>query len=390
MKSNEILSLLASGLEAATQAHTAVALGDRRTYLGMSDLARGLSCPRAVVAGKLAPEPAGQSLEKLLTLRRGHWLEYGIEEALAAVNTKFISQLEISIQQQGVPIKAHLDLVLPDETASSITVLELKSVGHLREQVYGSHEAQLYGQIGLLRQFWSQPVFSVARQFEKSLSEPSGSEYCSFPDLARRQLGIELANDVSSASIQGFVLTVSPNAARAFGPYEPNLDVLDLILKTGRRVWQSLAEIRSGRALLADIPYQQGFAPLCDCCGHNRDCPKFQGGCDSDLEPELTALTDLKAARSDLEAEIREREDQLKALAALLGRPGQWINGRKHRFRVSSQAGRVTLDQNLLKTGLTQAGGLAEAELASLLASVQKTGRSFERLQISPINTSTV
>ncbi len=76
----------------------------------------------------------------------------------------------------------------------------------------------------------------------------------------------------------------------------------------------------------------------------------------------------------------------MKALAALMGRPGQWINSRTHRFRISSQAGKVTLDQNVLKAGLEQGGGMDEKKLSALLASAQKVGRSFERLQISPIN----
>jgi len=171
MKNEEVLSFPARGLEAAANEHTVSTLGDRRTYLGMSDLAYGLSCPRAILASRLTPENAGLPLEKMLQFRRGHWLEYGIEAPLTALKTKYISRLEISIQHQGVPVKAHLDLVLPDESSKSVTVLELKSIGHLRDQVYGSHEAQLYGQLGLLHRFWNQPVFSVARKFGKVPTE---------------------------------------------------------------------------------------------------------------------------------------------------------------------------------------------------------------------------
>jgi len=387
MKSNEILSLLASGLEAAAQAHTASTLGDRRSYLGMSDLARGLSCPRAVLAQKLNGELTGQSLEKLLTLRRGHWLEYGIEEALTAAGQKFISQLEISIEHQGVPIKAHLDLVLLDEAARSVTVIELKSVGRLRDHVYGTHEAQLYGQLGLLCRYWSQAVFAT-NVFVKDVSQPVDSEYCSLPELAFRQIGIELPEDVSSVSIRGFVLTVAPQAAEAFGPYEPNEEVLNVLLKTGVSLWNHLEEVRSGRADLNQVAHQQGFDPLCDCCGHNRDCLKFQGDEHPDLEPELAALSSLKKQRGRLDEDIKEREEQLKAIASLIAQPGRWINADRHRFKVTRQEGRVTLDQNLLKAGLRQAGGLAKTELASLLASAQKISRPFERLQVSPINTS--
>ena len=385
MKAQELLSLLASGLEAAAHAHTTSSLGDRRTYLGISDLARGLACPRAVVAQKMDGDPATPPLEKLLQLRRGHWLEYGVEEALAAAGQKFISQLEISIEHQGVPIKAHLDLVIFDETAKAVTVVELKSVGRLRGHVFGSHEAQLYGQLGSLHRYWSQAAFAN-NVFVKNMPQPADSEFCSFPELAFRQIGIRLPEDVSSVSIRGFVLTVSPNAALAFGPYEPNLDVLDLIVETGQSIWQSLAEIKSGRASLADIPYQHGFAPLCDCCGHNHGCPKFQGTSHPTLEPELAALAELKQRRSGLDEEIKEREEQLKAIAALMDQSGQWISGDRYRFKVSRVPGRATLDQHLLKSSLGQLKQVDENQLEAILSSAQKISRPFERLQLCPIN----
>ena len=385
MKSNEILSLLAFGLEASAQAHTTSALGDRRSYLGMSDLARGLSCPRAVLAQKLDGEPAGQSLVKLLQLRRGHWLEYGVEEALTAAGQKFISQLEISVEHQGVPVKAHLDLVLLDEAARSVTVIELKSAGRLRDHVYGTHEAQLYGQLGLLRRYWGQAAFA-SDVFVKGASQPVDSEYCSFPELTSRQLGIQLPKDADSVSIHGFVLTVAPQSAKAFGPYVPNDEVLNLLFQTSTGLWSHMEEIRSGRAGLSQVAHQQGFDLLCDWCGHNRDCPKFQGDSHPALEPELSALADLKARRSRLEEEIKEREEQLKAIAAIMGKSGQWINGDRHRFKVSRMPGRATLDQHLLKSSLGQLKKVDENQLDSLLSSAQKISRPFERLQLSPIN----
>jgi hypothetical protein len=344
--------------------------------MGLSELALGLSCPRAVAAAKQTGNQPVQPLGSLLKLRRGHWLELGVEEALRAIDRKHISQLRISLNHEDVPVKAHLDLVLPDEDGRSLTVLELKSVARLREQVNAGHEAQLYGQITLLKELWTQPAFS-AGDYSESLS---------FPELAKRRLGIRFPNSVGSVSIRGFVLTVAPQAAKAFGPYEPNESVLEALLRTGTMIWRHLSAVRAGQASVDDLPWPTGFHLACDWCAHNQDCPKFQGDYHPELEPELAALTNLKAARNDLEAEIKEREDQLKALAALLGLPGQWINGRKHRFRVSSQAGKVTLDQNLLKAGLSQTAGLDAAGLDAILASAQKTGRPFERLQISPIN----
>lgn len=385
MKAQELLSLLASGLEAAAHGHTVSALGDRQSYLGMSDLARGLACPRAVVARKLNGETTSPALETLLQLRRGHWLEYGVEEALTVIGQKFISQLEISIEHQGVPIKAHLDLIIFDEAAKAVTVIELKSVGRLRDHVYGSHEAQLYGQLGLLHRYWDQAAFA-SNVFVKGLSLPGDSEYRSFPKLVSRQFGIQLPKDADSVSIHGFILTVAPQSAKAFGPYVPNDEVLNVLFQTSIGLWNHMEEIRSGRTGLSQVAHQQGFDPLCDWCGHNRDCPKFQGDSHPALEPELSALADLKVARSRLEEEIKEREEQLKAIATVMGKSGQWINGGHHRFKVSKMAGRATIDQHLLKSSLGQLKKVDENQLDSLLASVQKTGRPFERLQVSRIN----
>jgi hypothetical protein len=372
----EILSLLLSGLTRASENHTRETLGDRSAYLGLSDLALGLSCPRTVAAEKLTVNQPVKGLESLLKLRRGHWLEHGLEEALTAIRRKYISQLRLSLSHENVPIEGHLDLVLPGEDNRSLTVLELKSVACLRDQVSATHEAQLYGQITLLKELWARPAFSSG----------DCSESFSLPELVKRRLGIALPRSAGSVSIRGFVLTVAPQAAKAFGPYEPNGDVLELLLKTGTRLWQYIASIRAGQATLDDVPWLTGFHLECDWCAHNRDCPKFQGDYQPEFEPELDALTEMKAARNDLDVEIKEMEDRVKALASLLKLPGQWINTLHYRFRVSAQAGKVTLDQNILKAGLRQAGGMKEEEFNALLASAQKTGRAFQRLQISPIN----
>jgi hypothetical protein len=338
----EVLSLLAEGLEAAAKEQAVSMLGNRQTYLGMSDLARGLSCPRAIAADKLKAENTGLSLDKLLPLRRGHWLEHGLEEALSALKIKFIPQLEISIQHQGTPIKAHLDLTLPDESSRSVTVLELKSVGRLRDQVYGSHEAQLYGQLSLLARFWNRRVFSSGRQYEEDQTQASRPEACSFPELVSRQLGLKFAEKAEAVSIRGFVVVVSPKSARTFGPYEPNDIVLSRLLETGTELWRQITEIRSGRMTLDGLACQKGFSPLCGWCGHNRDCPKFDGQNQLELEPELASLAEMKKRRSDIDDEIKEREQQLKSIAALMRLTDRWISSANYRFKVNSQTGRIS------------------------------------------------
>ncbi|MDR1084790.1 MAG: hypothetical protein LBP22_08010, partial [Deltaproteobacteria bacterium] len=105
---NEILALLAEGLEAASRNQAALELGDRSSYLGLSDLAGAMSCPRPVILNKVLEDTKPQSLQNLLQLTRGHWLESGIERSFENLGVSFIRQMEIAVQHEDVPIKAHL------------------------------------------------------------------------------------------------------------------------------------------------------------------------------------------------------------------------------------------------------------------------------------------
>jgi hypothetical protein len=373
----DILSLLESGLKANSLGQAERTLGDRQTYLGMSDLAQGLSCPRAVLAKKLSPEDPSLNLKKLIQLERGHWLEYGIEKALKSVNQNLLSQLEISVVYKNAPVKAHLDLVLVDPSGPNVTVLELKSLAAIKDCVYESHEAQLLGQIGLLSEFWNEPVFSL-EGFKNHLS---------FSELAVHSLGIKLpTNDPGNISITGYVLCVSHKDVRAFGPYKSNSETLTGLLETGYYIWQTLSKISSNQISLNDVQYQTSFLPLCDYCLFNRNCPKFSGDSLPELAPELSSLANLKAQKSMLEDEISERESQLKAIASLMGKTGQWISSDNYRFKVAEQKGRISLDQGLLKSNLKDIGGIDEETVLNVWSLSQKEGRSFERFYLSPVN----
>jgi hypothetical protein len=369
---NPILTLLEDGLKSVSKAQAEMTLGDRQTYLGMSDLALGLSCPRAVLAGKLSPEDPNLSLSRLLTLERGHWLEHGVERALKSTGTSVLSQLEISAYSPKAPIKAHLDLAIIDQASNSVTVLELKSLAKIRDEVSEIHEAQLLGQIGLLNQFWNEPVFRL-----------DGQGPFSFSELADKFLALKFP---SKPAIEGYVLTISPNAARAFGPYEPDSDRLDTILRKGSELWNQLVDLREGRVSLGQIAFRKEFSPLCDYCRFNRDCPKFAGEVNQNLESELTSLADLKSQKSRLEEEIQERESQLKAIACLMDKKGQWITSGGYRFKVSEQKGRSSLDQDLLRLNLVNSAGMDETTVLRVTESSLKTGRPFERFYLSQVH----
>jgi hypothetical protein len=100
---DEIIKILETGLRASSLNQTKLTLGDRTSYLGISDLALAMSCKRKVITDKLKNGPFLFNLNEHLTLERRHWLEYGIEKALRATGVKLIPQLEISIIFNSTP-----------------------------------------------------------------------------------------------------------------------------------------------------------------------------------------------------------------------------------------------------------------------------------------------
>jgi hypothetical protein len=339
----------------------------------MSDLAQGLSCPRTVVANKLAVDDPTLNLNKLLQLERGHWLEAGLEKSFNVAGQPLISQLEIAITHEGVPIKAHLDSTLFDKVTQGVTVLEIKSMAKIHDEIFETHEAQLNGQIGLLSKFWNDPVFRLEVNID----------YIPFPQIASNAWGVDLPKD---PVVNGFVLAVSPNEARAFGPYYQDSFFLDTLLDRGVEIWKYVEDINNNVSSLTVVPFNNYYSPLCSYCHFNKDCPKYSGDSCPSLESKLESLTKLKSSRSTLDDEIKEKESQLKSVSALMGKSNQWISANSYRFKVGSQKGRITIDQNLLKDNLSQVIGLDDESLINLLASSQKEGQPFDKFYLSPIN----
>ncbi|WP_272698850.1 hypothetical protein [Desulfovibrio sp. Fe33] len=175
-KAQGLIRLLTQGLLTHAEQKTACELGDRSQYIGMSDIGKGMECIRAFVASKLGITsiPAASAINRLATkelaeilgrqlvLPRGHWQEYEIEKALTASDVKLLSLLQIGVEHDGVPIKAHLNFTLVwGVQRPAMRVLELKSNERIPDSLYASYEAQLYGQVGLLKSCWTEPCFSA-------------------------------------------------------------------------------------------------------------------------------------------------------------------------------------------------------------------------------------
>ena len=376
-------ALIRQGLQAVAHKDTLALLGDRSSYVGMSDIGQHWECPRAALARKVMPTT--NSLERLLTLQRGHWFESGVGQALASQGLHVLPQLEISWQHQGVPIKAHLDFVLVwGAPVNAIRILEVKSTDKLPASPHDSHLLQLHGQIGLLVKAWNKPVFSLRAEDGTILHDKM-----TFPQLCRFQLGIQLPATAAEASMEAWLLCLSMKEVKTFGPYGFNQAMLDTALDHAAQLWGELTDFRAGHITLAQVDCAQGFYPLCSYCEHNGDCPKFPHGVQMpQWEPALEKLAALKDQRTALDAEIKEMETVLKLVHRQAG-TRDWVDTGNYRFRMSVAAGRTTLDKDALREKLTEifhAEHLGHIDVDTLLARCERVGSPFEKLSISPIN----
>ncbi|MDD2389207.1 MAG: hypothetical protein PHP23_05685 [Desulfobacterales bacterium] len=400
-KSMGLLSLLTKGLINCANQETVLHLGDRRTYIGMSDIGKGMECLRAAVGSKIRAPSSHSSLEvdrlkpsklkeilaRQLILQRGHWQEFGVQKALAATGVKFLPQLEINTLYKGVPIKAHLDFTLVwGGGRPAVRIIELKSNQRIPDLLYTSNEAQIYGQIGLLTAFWHLPNFNM-----KSETGETVFTDLTFPQAVHKIFGVILPETPDAVDIEGWVVAISMSDVKTFGPYKPENSMLTACLNTAVKIWNGKQAVESGKTHFNDLEFCQGFHPLCDWCEMNRDCQKFNGQGMTELNPiygdELEGLASLKEQRDKIENEIKEIENRVKFVYRLLDTNscGNWVNTDKYRFRVSTVAGRKTLDRITLERELT-ACLKDETEGQTILQRAEKSGNPYDRLFIGKIN----
>jgi hypothetical protein len=327
-------------------------LGDRQTYLGLSDIGRGIECLRAAVCNKLNHSFAVRQdelrqfsavgdvnkimnvLRKEITKQRGHWVEAGMAQALSSLKVNYFTQLEIKTLHRGIPIQAHLDLTLIGSRSPSVRVLELKSTKRLRDRLFAAHETQLYAQLGFLKALWNAPAFNL-----KNAEGVLVHHDLTFPELAKKVFGISMPKDVHSVDIEGWVVSVVPDNAKVYGPYAPHDDTLKVCLQIAEQIWSAVSGIRSGAMSMEDVPHNKGFHPLCDWCDYNATCPKYQGRALEEYSDILEQRSSIKERISAMEDDCRELDEELKAayrrlVATGQVKQGEWVIAGNMRFRV--------------------------------------------------------
>ncbi len=394
IKSMGLLAQITKGLLKHSDNETVLHLGDRTKYIGMSDIGAGVECLRKAVGSKIGGkkhydandvadwfcqkdfDKIEKELSRQLILQRGHWFERGVLDVLYCNTTNLFSQLEIEVEINNVPMKAHLDFVLiSGGNKPAVRILELKSCDKIPKHLYTAYECQLYAQIGLLYNFWNDKVFNL-----KSDSSEVLFEKLTFPEIAQQAFGIELPKDIKSVDLEGWVLSLSMKSAKAFGPYLNSEIMTDLCCDTAKKIWQSAQQVKSGEVTLNELETCTGFNPLCDYCDFADDCPKFTKVQfdDEACNATLKALNELKEHKKILCAEIEHIESQLKEFYSQCQIDGNWIDVGEFSFRSVESAGRKSFDKDALKSELMELIG--EEETNNLFEKCTETGSPSQRL----------
>lgn len=254
-----LLKILRCGLERSAEQRTAIQLGDRSQYVGMSDIAKMLDCPRAALAGKLyIPEyrSTDEALKHKITFHRGHWFERGVHQALVGYGLSPLSQLEIEIRYGDVPIKAHLDFTLvTDQPQPTVRILEVKSTAKLPTTLSESYLMQIGAQTALLKAYWNHTVFSIIQETGEVLYHRT------LPEICKELLDVSLPDDASACDIQGWVLCLSMCDTKAFGPFLPEDTDIARCLDMASDFWETIHDLREKRLNLNAVQTVQGLLP---------------------------------------------------------------------------------------------------------------------------------
>lgn len=284
---NIILNAIRLSSEKSTKEH----LGDRRKYIGASDLAGASDCLRKIAlskAGELSDsEDSGKSI---LTKERGHWYEAGILSALMDAGHKLIPQLEISFVENDIPHAFHLDFIFFTETGT-IEVLELKTTRQDKPTLFSSYPLQIKSQLTALARYWDSPAFRINKE----------DELVPFPDLIEKLFGLRPLKEISGE----IVSITTKDDIESYGPYTPCDDVFwDDLMKLSQRIVESAKDPYR-------VSFARGFYPLCDYCSHQPACPKFRSVEATSITPLLERYIKVDDAISQLVGAKKELAENL-------------------------------------------------------------------------------
>ena len=267
----DINNIFLTALRNLSKQHTAETLGDRRNYLGASDIGQ---CPRKVILERINPKE--HDLATLLRFERGHMAEDIVAKVFTAAGfTNFERQVEIDVSSEGVPFLVHVDFIFSSKIDKVKSILEVKS-GSVPSTPYGSWESQLYTQMGAL-----------AKQF-------------------------------SDHTIKGALLSVDlANGEIGFFPgYQPNETVFQRLKTKAEGIWSDYQAMLQGDEV--ELKTEPGL--LCvGYCNHLLGCPRFAAQEAPDMAGIVEDLQQLQAEEKSLKAKIEPMKKNLLTVVETVG-----------------------------------------------------------------------
>ncbi len=299
-----------TGLNQAQIIQTEATLGNRVSYIGASDLG---NCPRKAVLGKIIPKKP--DLRSLLLMKRGHLAEQIVLEALADFNPQHQVELSLYLQYCSVcnlfdpfepttknacprcsepldvlPLKAHLDILLPGQR-----ILEIKT-SQLTE-VPMAWELQLQTQMFLL------------------------------------------SRSTNRAGIDGaiVILDLCKGTILMRNQYQHNPDNAYTLVDRAIQIWEGVktaSQSESPEALA--LPCEP--SPLCGYCDYLVSCQTFQG---PELPEELQPILEQYQSLADQEKHLKAQKEAARDNILRLLRPGTYQSGNL-RVRLSERSRTTT------------------------------------------------
>lgn len=288
------------------------------------------------------------------------------------------------MRRKGGTIRAHLDFTLVwQKPIQAVRILEIKSTERIPDVPREQHTLQTQGQVDLLRHCWNKPVFTYRNDDGIAIHEN-----LTFPKICWELLNLDISSKPRLVSVESWLLYLSMKEARAFGPYLHDPVSLARLTELADKFHADLKQSVGDPPHLNDLAYAQGFYALCNWCEFNADCPKYrQGQYQPQWEPAIRKLNDLKKQQENVKHEITEIENALKQ-AHSLSASKDWIDTGEHRFRMSTVAGRKSLNQDALKGELCEIFDFLheDIDVDAIFKRCTKQGASFPRLTIAPVN----
>ncbi|SMP82421.1 hypothetical protein SAMN06295888_1494 [Desulfonatronum zhilinae] len=295
-----------SALEHQQSVHTQTTLGNRASYIGASDVGQ---CPRKAVLGKIIPKKP--DLRSLLLMKRGHLAEQIVLEALADFDPTHQAELALYVEYcptclwfdpfepttkqicprcseplDILPLKAHLDILLPGQR-----ILEIKT---------------------------------------SALTE--------IPTAWERQLAMQmflLSRTTNRQGIDGaiVVLDLGKGTMLMQNHYRHDPEAACPLLNRAIQIWEGLKTASQSETPEA-LPLPCEPSPLCGYCAYLGTCPAYSG---PELPEQLQPLLESYQTLTDQEKHIKAQKETTRDNILRLLRPGTY-KARNLRIRLTERS----------------------------------------------------